>query len=86
MENISTTFLRRAKEEIVKVEKEVYNRKISTEDIEVVFQAYVLGDLKAIFVVARNTQGRYYEVSANTNTLKLFIDIYKKEADLVANL
>lgn len=81
--NITYRFTRRAKEEIAKLEKEGYNREVSPEDIEVVFQAYVLGDIKATFVVARNTEGRYYEVSANTKAKKLFIDVYKKDADIV---
>lgn len=84
--SISDRFQERAKEEIIKLEREGYGRDIAPEAIEVVFQAYVLGDIKAIFVVARKTEGRYYEVSLNTKANKLFIDVYKKEADLVAAL
>lgn len=84
--SISDRFQERAKEEIIKLEREGYGRDIAPEAIEVVFQAYVLGDIKAIFVVARKTEGRYYEVSLNTKANKLFIDVYKKEADIAATL
>lgn len=85
-ESNTAIFQRRAKEEIVKIEKEAYNRDVKKEDIEVVFQAYVLGDIKATFVVARKTEGRYYEVSLNMAAEKLFIDVYKKDANLTAKL
>jgi hypothetical protein len=83
MMSITNKFTQRAKEEIVKLEKEGYNREVFPGDIEVVFQSYVLGYMKATFVVARNTEGRYYEVSLNTKAKKLFIDVYKKDADIV---
>lgn len=81
----SYLFQKRAKEEILQYEKDVFNRVLSFDDIEVVFQAYVLGFLKATFVVAHKTEGRYYEASLNTKTNKLFIDIYTKEANLAVD-
>ena len=52
-----------AKQEIVKIEKDLYGREVSHEEIQLVFLSYVLGQMKATMVVAQNTQGRYYEIS-----------------------
>lgn len=84
--NTSYLFQKRAKEEIIKYEKEMFGRELTEDSVEVVFQAYVLGHLKATFVVARKTNGRYYEASLNTTTNRLYIDIYTKSADVVVDL
>jgi hypothetical protein len=72
-----------AKQEIVKIEKDLYNREISHEEIQLVFLSYVLGQMKATMVVAQNTQGRYYEVSYSCINHKMFIDIYKQTGSKV---
>ena len=79
-------FRTRAKDEIVKLEKDNYARDISHEEIEIVTLSYVMGYIKGMFVVARNTEGRIYEISSNPNTNKLYIDVYKKEGCKVVNL
>ena len=55
----SNKFRTLAKDKVCKLEKELYGREITHEDIQVVFQAYILGQMKATMVVARNTDGRY---------------------------
>ena len=79
----SNEFRTRAKDEIVKLEKDIYGRDISHEEIEIVFLSYVMGFIKGLFVVARNTEGRIYEISSNPSTGKLYIDVYMKEGNKV---
>ena len=76
-------FRTRCKDEIVKLEKDNYGRDISHEEIEIVMLSYVMGFIKGMFVVARNTEGRIYEVSSNPSSNKLYIDVYKKEGTKV---
>ena len=75
-----------AKQQIVRIEREVYGREISHEDIQMVFLSYVLGQMKATLVVARNTEGRYYEVSYSHINDKLFIDVYKQVDSIVVKV
>lgn len=82
----TNAFRTRAKDEIVKLEKDNYGRDVTHEEIEVVFLTYVMGYIKGMFVVARNTEGRIYEVSSNPTTFKLYIDVYKKEGNKVVDL
>ena len=82
----TNAFRTRAKDEIVKLEKDNYGRDVTHDEIEVVFLTYVMGFIKGMFVVARNTEGRIYEVSSNPTTLKLYIDVYKKEGNKVVDL
>ena len=82
----TNAFRTRAKDEICKLEKDVYNRDISHEEVEIVFLTYVMGYIKGLFVVARNTEGRIYEVSSNPSNGKLYIDVYKKEGNKVVSL
>ncbi len=82
----TNTFRTRAKDEIVKLEKDNYNRDVSHEEIEIVFLSYVMGFIKGLFVVAKNTEGRIYEISSNPTTGKLYIDVYKKEGNKVVAL
>lgn len=72
-----------AKDEIVKLEKDVYGRDISHEEIEIVFLSYVMGYIKGLFVVARNTGGRIYEISSNPSNGRFYIDVYKKDGEKV---
>lgn len=82
----TNAFRTRAKDEIVKLEKDNYGRDVTHEEIEVVFLTYVMGYIKGLFVVARNTEGRIYEVSSNPTTKKFYIDVYKKEGSKVVSL
>ncbi|MBO6280799.1 MAG: hypothetical protein J6M95_04415 [Bacilli bacterium] len=82
----TNAFRTRAKDEIAKLEKDTYGRDISHEEIEIVFLSYVMGYIKGLFVVARNTDGRIYEISSNPNTGKFYIDVYKKEGNKVVNI
>ena len=82
----TNAFRTRAKDEIVKLEKDNYGRDVTHEEIEVVFLTYVMGYIKGMFVVARNTEGRIYEVSSNPTTFKLYIDVYKKEGNKVVSV
>ena len=79
----SNEFRTRAKDEIVKLEKDVYGRDISHEEIEMVFLSYVMGYIKGMFVVAKNTCGRIYEISSNPSNGKFYIDVYTKEGSKV---
>ena len=82
----TNTFRTLAKNEIAKLEKDVYGRDIQHEEIEMVFLTYVMGYIKGMFVVARNTDGRIYEVSSNPTNGKFYIDVYKKEGSKVIKL
>ena len=75
-----------AKQQIVRLEREVYGREVNHEDIQMVFLSYVLGQMKATLVVARNTEGRYYEVSYSHINNKMFVDVYKQVDSVVVNV
>ena len=75
-----------AKQQIVRIEREVYGREVNHEDIQMVFLSYVLGQMKATLVVARNTEGRYYEVSYSHINNKMFVDVYKQVDAIVVNV
>lgn len=75
-----------AKQQIVRIEREVYGREVNHEDIQMVFLSYVLGQMKATLVVARNTEGRYYEVSYSHLNEKMFIDVYKQVDSIVVKV
>ena len=76
-------FRTRAKDEIVKLEKDVYGRDVYHEDIEIVFLSYVMGYIKGLFVVAKDTGGRIYEISSNPTNNRFYIDVYKKDGSKV---
>lgn len=75
-----------AKREIVRIEREVYGREVSHEEIQLVFLSYVLGQMKATLVVAKETEGRYYEVSYSYLNQRLFVDVYKKVDTVVVDI
>jgi hypothetical protein len=75
-----------AKREIVRIEKDQFGRDLTHEDIQVVFMSYVLGQMKATLVVAKNTEGRYYEVSYSYLNQRLFVDIYKQISSVVVDI
>ena len=75
-----------AKQEIVKMERDIYGRDITHEEIQMVFLSYVLGQMKATLVVAKNTEGRYYEVSYSSISQKMFIDVYKQAGTRVVKV
>ena len=75
-----------AKQEIVKIEKDMYGRDITHEEIQMVFLSYVLGQMKATLVVAKNTEGRYYEVSYSSIGKRMFIDVYKQAGSKVVEI
>ncbi len=82
----SNKFRTLAKNAVAKIEKENYGRDLTHEEIEIVFQSYVLGNMKATLVVARNTQGRYYEVSYSSIANKMYVDVYAKQGALVVEV
>lgn len=82
----TNAFRTRAKDEIVKLEKDTYGRDVTHEEIEIVSLTYVMGFIKGMFVVAKNTQGRIYEISSNPITNRLYIDVYKKEGNRVIDV
>lgn len=82
----TNAFRTKAKDEIVKIEKDTYGRDVTHEEIEIVSLTYVMGFIKGMFVVARNTQGRIYEISSNPTNGKLYIDVYKKEGTKVVSV
>lgn len=75
-----------AKQQIVRIEREVYGREVSHEDIQMVFLSYVLGQMKATMVVARDTEGRYYEISYSYINQRMFVDVYKKVDNVVVDV
>ncbi|MBR0295545.1 MAG: hypothetical protein IJQ67_06580 [Bacilli bacterium] len=79
----TNAFRTRAKDELCKLEKDVYGRDITHEEVEIVFLTYVMGFIKGMFVVANNTCGRIYEISSNPTNGRLYIDVYKKDGSKV---
>ena len=79
----TNAFRTRAKDEIVKLEKDVYGRDVEHEDIEIVFLSYVMGYIKGLFVIAKDTGGRIYEISSNPTNNRFYIDVYKKDGSKV---
>lgn len=75
-----------SKQQIVRIEKEVYGRDVSHEDIQIVFMAYILGQMKTTMVVAKETQGRYYECSYSYINKKIFVDVYRKVDNVVVQV
>lgn len=67
-----------AKDAIVSIEKEQHGRDVTHEDIEVVFMSYISGNMKATFVIPRDTQNRCYEVSYTRTNNNIYIDEYVK--------
>ena len=82
----TNTFRSMAKDAIIKIEKETYNRDLTHEDVEVVFMSYVLGQMKGTFGVPKDNNGRYYEVSLSNITNKMYIDEYQKVGETVVLL
>lgn len=82
----TNAFRTRAKDEICKLEKDIYGRDISHEEVEIVFLSYVMGFIKGLFVVAKNTEGRIYEISSNPTNGRLYIDVYKKEGSKTVDI
>jgi hypothetical protein len=74
------------KEQIVRIEREVYGREVNHEDIQMVFLSYVLGQMKATLVVGKQTEGRYYECSYSHINDKMFIDVYKQVDSVVVQV
>lgn len=80
----SHEFTKRAQEEIIRIEKEFYDREVQANEIEQVFFTYTFGHMKAIMVVAGNTDNRYYEVSYSKNSDLFYIDVYTQVRTIVA--
>ena len=80
----SYDFTRRAQEEIVRIEKEFYDRDIQTDKVEQVFFTYTFGHMKAIIVVATNTNNRYYEINYCRTRDLVYIDVYTQVRTIVA--
>ena len=82
----TNTFRTLAKDEICKLEADRYGRTITHEDVHIVFMSYVMGCMKATLVVAKNTAGRYYEVSYSPINNRMYIDTYEKIANQVVDV
>lgn len=80
----SHEFTKRAQEEIIRIEKEFYDREVQANEVEQVFFTYTFGHMKAIMVVAGNTDHRYYEVSYSRSNDFFFIDVYTQVRTVVA--
>ena len=78
-------FRKRAKQEIIKLVKDVYDEDILPENIEVVFEAYISGNTKAVMVTLP-TGGRYFEVTYIPTSGKMYIDSYTKAGNKVVNV
>lgn len=75
-----------AKDMVVNFEKEMYNRDIEHQDIQVVFMSYVMGYMKTTMVIPADTQDRYYEISYSFINRRMYLDIYQKIATRVKEL
>lgn len=80
----SHDFTRRAQEEIIRIEKEFYNREVQTNEVEQVFFTYTFGHMKAVMVVTTDTNGRYYEISYSRSRNSFYIDVYTQAMTVVA--
>lgn len=77
----SEEFLRVAKFQVLKMAKEGFdptdNIQISIDDVYVVLYAYVLGNQKATLSTTL-PDGKYYEVTYNSEKDEMYIDCYVK--------
>lgn len=53
------------------------NVMIGTEDVFVVWDCYILGNIKALFVTSLR-DGMYYEVTYNKQKDEIYLDAYRK--------
>lgn len=77
----SEEFLRVAKSQVLQMAKEGFdptdNIQISMDDVYVVLYAYVLGNQKATLSTTL-PDGKYYEVTYNSEKDEMYIDCYVK--------
>lgn len=75
-----------AKDMVVSFEKEMYNRDIKHQDVQVVFMSYVMGYMKTTMVIPADKQDRYYEISYSFINKKMYLDVYQKISTRVKEL
>ena len=68
----------------MRIEKEFYDRDIWTDKVEQVFFTYTFGHMKAIIVIATNTDNHYYEISYSRTRDSFYIDVYTQVRTIVA--
>ena len=75
----------RAKKELIRLIEETYGEIFQIEDISVVWMAHLLRNKKAIFVDNGKNQ-RLYEVTYNSATNEMYVDMYEKRRNVAVTL
>ena len=75
----------KAKQELIRLIEETYGETFGIEDISVVWMAHLLRHKKGIFVDNGKNQ-RLYEVTYNSATNEMYVDLYEKRRNVVIAL
>lgn len=75
----------RAKKELIRLIEATYGEIFQIEDISVVWMAHLLRNKKAIFVDNGKNQ-RLYEVTYNSATNEMYVDLYEKRRNVAVTL
>lgn len=75
----------RAKKELIRLIEATYEEIFQIEDISVVWMAHLLRNKKAIFVDNGKNQ-RLYEVTYNSATNEMYVDLYEKRRNVAVTL
>ena len=75
----------KAKRELIRLIEETYGETFGIEDISVVWMAHLLRNKKGIFVDNGKNQ-RLYEVTYNSATNEMYVDLYEKRRNVAIAL
>ena len=75
----------KAKRELIQLIEETYVETFGIEDISVVWMAHLLRNKKGIFVDNGKNQ-RLYEVTYNSATNEMYVDLYEKRRNVAIAL
>ena len=75
----------KAKRELIRLIEETYGETFGIEDISVVWMAHLLRNKKGVFVDNGKNQ-RLYEVTYNSATNEMYVDLYEKRRNVAIAL
>lgn len=73
----SSEFIKNAKD---MVSEDVGN--LSSDGIQIVWYAWILGNQKALLTTPGNSDGLYFEVTFNKDKNEFYVDRYKKQSNV----
>jgi len=62
--------------------KEKYNQDTNLEDVNIVWFCYILGEMKCL-IADKAPNGLYAECTYNKDKKEMYLDIYKKEHNIL---